>query len=195
MARRRPFVNRQIKLKDVSTAFLQSGSYGKGIYKYVSFKNPVTLKRQYYRQTGPIYGEASAPVRWESTIAPWLEEQGFEPGLNERSIFYHPERDLVLLLYVDDCLADGEEEDIDWLFNLLANRFDCKDTEELIIDSPLDYLGIEVSMDQEHLYLSMANYIEKAIKSMKLEVPTREISTPIHQPIDTESEPLDAKQK
>ena len=91
MARRRPFVNRRIKLKDVSTAFLQSDSYGKGIYKYVSFKNPVTLKRQYYRQTGPIYGEASAPVRWESTIAPWLAEQGFEPGLNEQSTFYHPE--------------------------------------------------------------------------------------------------------
>ena len=138
------------------------------------------MKRQYYRQTGPIYGEASAPIRWESTIAPWLEEQGFEPGLNERSIFYHPERDLVLLLYVDDCLADGEEEDVDWIFNLLANRFHCKDTEELTIDSPLDYLGIEVSMDQEHLYLSMANYIEKAIESMKLEVPTKELLSLIH---------------
>ena len=66
----------------------------------------------YFRQDGLIYGEASAPVRWENTIAPWLEEQGFERGKNEKSVFYHKERDLLLLLYVDDCLVDGQEEDI-----------------------------------------------------------------------------------
>ena len=80
----------------------------------------------YFRQDGPIYGEASAPMRWENTIAPWLEEQGFETGKNEKSVFYHKERDLLLLIYVDDCLVDGQEEDINWIFELLDNRFKCK---------------------------------------------------------------------
>ena len=52
----------------------------------------------------------------ENTIAPWLEEQGFERGKNEKSVFYNKERDLLLLLYVDDCLVDGQEEDINWIF-------------------------------------------------------------------------------
>ena len=44
------------------------------------------------------------------TLYPWMESLGFEPGCNEKSLFYHPERDLTALIYVDDCLAVGEEE-------------------------------------------------------------------------------------
>ena len=33
-------------------------------------------------------------------------------GDNEPCAFYHPERDLLIILYVDDCLADGHEDDI-----------------------------------------------------------------------------------
>ena len=35
-------------------------------------------------------GEASAPIRWENTVAPWFEEQGFIRGDNEPCAFYHP---------------------------------------------------------------------------------------------------------
>ena len=98
----------------------------------------------YFKQNGPIYGEASASVRWENTITPWLEEKGFERGKNEKSVFYNKERDLLLLLYVDDCLVDGQEEDINWIFELLDNRFECKEIEWLSAESPLDYLGTEI---------------------------------------------------
>ena len=169
---------RRVALKDVQTAFLQSHAYEDGMVKYVCFRHPVTGEWHYYRQTGPIYGEASAPVRWENTVAPWLEEQGFIRGDNEKCVFYHPERDLLLLLYVDDCLVDGEEEDIKWIFDLLDERFACKDGEWLDQDTPLDYLGMEMSLDADHIYLSMSNYIQNTIKLLgfdKLKV----ASTPI----------------
>ena len=41
-------------------------------------------------------------------------EQGFIRGENEPCVYHHPDRDLLLLLYVDDVLADGEETDIQW---------------------------------------------------------------------------------
>jgi len=56
--------------------------------KHLSIKNPITGEILYFRQDGPICGEASAPARWENTIAPWLEDQGFERGKNEKSVFY-----------------------------------------------------------------------------------------------------------
>ena len=158
---------RRIALKDVSTAFLQSQGYD-GFVKYVSFKHPVTGEWLYYEQSGPIYGEASAPVRWENTIAPFFEELGFERGENDPSVFYHPDRDLLVLLYVDDCLADGEEEDIRWFFDHLASEYDCKDTEWLSKDESLDYLGMEIFMDDEFLYLSMEKYIEQALDALGL---------------------------
>ena len=188
--RRRRLPTRVVWVKDISTAFLQSDKYGDGIYKYVSFKDPVTKKIEYYRQSGPIYGEASAPVRWESTIAPWLEEQGFVRGANERSVFYNEERDLLLLLYVDDVLADGAKKDVEWIFDLLEERFECKDAEKLTKDTPLDYLGIDIHTNGDRVYMSMAKYIENSCKILGIEKGGREVSTPLSQPIDTEDEKL-----
>ena len=62
MFSRRDLPNRVTKVKDVSTAFLQSDPYPDGKVKYIWFRDPVTKLIKYYRQTGPIYGEAAAPV-------------------------------------------------------------------------------------------------------------------------------------
>jgi hypothetical protein len=180
--------NRQIGIKDVSTAFLQSDSYEKGVYKYICFKHPVTLQWIYYRQSGPIYGEASAPARWENTVAPWFVDQGFIRGENERGVFYHPERDLLVLLYVDDVMASGEREDVDWIFTELEERFECKDADFITDDTPQDYLGMIVAQSEEWVYLSMSNYIKNACEI--LNITAKGGSTPITQPIDPESEPL-----
>ena len=182
-----------VAIKDVSTAFLQSESYPDGQVKYVSFKHPLSGKWMYFSQSGPIYGEASAPVRWERTIAPWIEDQGFTRGENDRCIFYNADRDLLVLLYVDDCLAKGLPEDVEWFFTLLGNAFECKDTEYLDIDQPQDYLGMILLMDQDYMYLSMSTYIENALSI--LDVPSRKSSTPMASPIDTDSPSLDLAQK
>ena len=182
-----------IAIKDVSTAFLQSEGYPEGQVKYVSFKHPLSSKWHYYSQSGPIYGEASAPVRWENTIAPWIEQQGFDRGENDRCIFYHPERDLLLLLYVDDCLAKGLPEDVEWIFTLLGDEFECKDTEYLNAKTAQDYLGMILAMDHQYMYLSMATYIENAINI--IDITTRKSDTPMASPVDTDSPLLDFHQK
>ena len=58
-----------IAIIDVSTAFLQSHPYPAGKVKYISFKNPLTGKWVYFRQSGPIYGEASAHLTYLHTHA------------------------------------------------------------------------------------------------------------------------------
>ena len=194
LARRRGRT-RILGIKDVSTAFLQSHKYPKGMVKYISFKHPLTNKWHYYKQSGPIYGEASAPIRWEETIAPWLVSQGFERGENDKGVFYHRERDLLLLLFVDDVLADGEQADVEWIFDLLATRFECKDADYITPDTPQDYLGMNVHMDADYIYLSMATYITNACKVLNIDDKGRSFKTPISQPIDTESPPLPIQEK
>ena len=109
-------------------------------------------------------------------------------------MFWHPERDLILLLFVDDTLAEAENEhDVDWFFDKLEGRFDCKETEELAEDSPLDYLGVNLMMDGQRLYLSMDSYIEKCMKILKLE-PGKFVPVPISEAIDEDSKPLDETQ-
>ena len=140
---RRRSRDRALGIKNVSTAFLQSDSYPDGTIKYICFRDPITRVWNYYRQSGPIYGEVSAPKRWEDTIAPWFESMGFKRGENERSCFYHEGRDLLILLYVDDCLAEAGD-DFKWTFFELEERVKCK-SEDIVTDLiTQNYLGMVI---------------------------------------------------
>ena len=188
----------RVSLRDISTAFLQSTPYPEGQWKYCKYRCNITGEWKYYRQISSIYGEKSAPMRWQNTLFPWLEAHGFEPGKNEKSIFYLPERDLTILVYVDDCLAVGEEEDIKWFWKLLGERFECKDEEWLTPDTPLDYLGMEVTLDSEYLWIGMKDYIEKMVHNLNIQVLTEnKCKTPIHKAIneDGTSTPLTALER
>ena len=164
---------RRVAVKDVRTAFLQSDPYPPGTIKYICFKSPLTQQGEYFKQRGPIYGEASAPKRWEDTIAPFLGNGfgkqdccddeggvltpcGMDRGENEPCVFVHPVQELLALLYVDDCMENGEEDDVKWLSNKLDKRFDCKDLDWLEPNGPpLDYLGINLRQDDLYLYADM----------------------------------------
>lgn len=175
----------RVSLRDISTAFLQSHKYEKGQWKYCKWRDDLTGELHYYRQLAPIYGEKSAPKRWQETLFPFMESLGFDPGCNEKSLFYHADRDLIVLIYVDDCLAVGDEEDIKWFWSVLGERFQCKDTEWLSEDSPLDYLGMEVSLTAEYLYIGMQDYIEKMVEQLGIKIlPEKSCRVAISAPIN-----------
>ena len=111
-------------------------------------------------------------MRWENTLIPWLEEQGFTRGQNEKSVLYHEERDIVLLVYVDDVLADASRDNVDWIFDLMDKRFKCKDSDFLSEDTPLDYVGIEVEKTKTHIVMHMKKYILGAIKILQSKSPS-----------------------
>jgi hypothetical protein len=77
---------------------------------------------EYWRQLRPLYGEGSAPARWAKTLADWLTtpESAGGPGLvrgkNEPTVFYHPTRDLLVVVYVDDLLCDSFAQEISWFY-------------------------------------------------------------------------------
>ena len=56
--------------------------------KYVKFKNPITGEMMYFKQFGPLYGEKSAPMEWEDTIAPFIESLGFTRAKNDACMFF-----------------------------------------------------------------------------------------------------------
>ena len=92
----------------------------------------------------------------------------------------------------------GEEEDIKWFWKLLGKRFECKDEEWLTPDSPLDYLGMEISLDSEYLWIGMNDYIEKMVRSLNFQVLAEgRCKTPIHKAIneDGTSTPLNPMER
>lgn len=177
-------------VKDVRTAFLQADAFAEDVIKYVCFFDPLLQRWEYFRQIGPLYGECSAPVRWEDTFATFLMEEGFKRGCNEPSAFYNNDHDTFLLTVVDDGLCDAEEADCMWLTNLLETRFQCRDTEWVVPDEPaLDYLGMLLRQDSSRMYLSMETYILDTLELLDWSN-VKPVCTPIAEQIDTESDPL-----
>jgi len=164
---------RMIAIIDVSTAFLQSTKFKNGKVKYVKVLNPITKKMMYFKQFGPLYGEKSAPMEWEETIAPYIVSLGFIRAKNDACIFYHPVTDMIILLYVDDLYMDGVPEDVETFHQSLIKRFECKALQILVEGKPLDYLGMEISLrikgNEEILSLTMAAYSKKMVEFMELE--------------------------
>ena len=107
-------------------------------------------------------------------------------------MFYHADRDILLLLYVDDVLVDALPDDAAWIINLLKTDFECKDEEYLTPEDALDYLGMIIPMDEDNIYLSMEKYITNAVAILDIKG-GRSADTPIIKPIVAEeSTPLDA---
>ena len=185
---------RRLALKDVKTAFLQADKFPDDVVKYLSIKHPVTLETTYYRQIGPLYGEASAPVRWEATIASWMQTQEYVRGDNEPCAYLHPDRDLLTLMYVDDSFHDGEEDEINWILDRMDERFKCQPAEWLHRKSPLDLLGMWVSTDELFTYISMPKYIRESLDTLGF-ANLRPVSVPMNAPVDGDSEPLDSSLK
>ena len=98
--------SRRVAILDRRTSFLQSDKFPPDIVKSLLMFNPIAMEWELFRhgQSGPLYGENSAPRRWEDTYSPYLESEGFRCGFNDRSIFYNPERDVVNLTYSEQAL-------------------------------------------------------------------------------------------
>jgi len=94
------------------------------------------------------------------------------------------ERDLLLLLYVDDLLAEGERSDVEWIFNLLSIRFDCKDTDYLEPGTTIDYLGMDLIATEDAHCISMEKYIQNAVDILNLQ-DYKKSTMPMTAPIET----------
>ena len=98
-------------------------------------------------------------------------------------------------MYVDDGLAGGiNDEEIDYFCTSMEDAFDCKETVFMLDNVKMDFLGMEISMDKEFLYLSTISYIENSCDRLLPDLAnSKPISTPIDCPIETDLPRLDAK--
>lgn len=155
---------------DIRTAFLQSHDYDPHEkHRYVKVINPFDpTKVLYARLLSPMYGQRSAPRRWEDTLAPWLESQGFIRGKNEPSIFYRPSDEMIILVYVDDLLMDGDIDSIHQFLKALLKRFDCNDPVFLAQDQPIDFIGIDIFIHQDCIFASSQQYCCRLLDNLQM---------------------------
>lgn len=170
---------------DVSQAYLQGDDRFAG---YVKFKHPLTGEPIIIYLRCPIYGSDVAAKHWYNSQRKQLLRMGFvqgfcpgspapnmddehlrAPSTNCPCLFYHPERDIRILVYVDDVLVDGHRVDLDWFFTEYQKRFRTTPVNWLTQDTPIDFCGIIISMDDTMLYMDMSTYIASAKQMLGIE--------------------------
>ena len=72
------------------------------------------------------YRTRDAGAIWEETFAGALMAMGFVRGAASACCFYHPTRDIAIVVHGDDFTAIGEDEDLDWYEASLGKYFELK---------------------------------------------------------------------
>ena len=129
---------------DVATAFLQAEEYDPSEpARYVKYRSHKRAEWEYYQLRGPIYGQRAASKRWYDTLSAWMVEEGFTQGKNEPCVFR--KEDMVVALWVDDCLVRGTSRATTEFYAKLGKKFDIKDPTYLTQESPLTFVGFEIT--------------------------------------------------
>ena len=174
---------------DISTAFLQSDMFPEDAPpRYLSLREPTTGVIRYFRQLGNVYGSASACMRWQKTLHPFLVSCGFEQGRNEPCVFRHKKLGVTLASYVDDLLVKGSKPAVTEALRLVQERFKCKEPTFLGENSPIDHLGMYIEETKNAVFLSMHDYIDGMVVKLGMEgVNPGRVQLPICKPIEDQT--------
>jgi hypothetical protein len=73
-----------------------------------------------------LYGMRTAASSWEKEYSGTLEAAGFRPGKASTCTFWHPERDVKVIVHGDDFIIEGKEEDLRWTQGVLEAKYIVK---------------------------------------------------------------------
>jgi len=104
-----------------------------------------------------IYGLKQSPHAWYGRIHQYLLSNSFSRSDADHSLFIHYDRQVILLLYVDDLVLGAPTlNQIDWIRTKLNQEFDMTDLGEIH-----SFLGLEIERNRScrTLFLSERQYI------------------------------------
>jgi len=73
-----------------------------------------------------MYGTRDAPAEWQNVVTRVMKELGFLPSSTTPCLYYYPERELRVIIHVDDFLCSGEAHHLSWLKAGLERKFTLK---------------------------------------------------------------------
>jgi hypothetical protein len=157
---------------DIKGAFVQTPMKGEPVYMRVDPKVSSYVVEMFPRLREMLepdgclytlllkamYGCVQASALWYALIRSFLEELGYECSPTDRCVFRKQvgERIFVLLLYVDDILAQVDDKEAERLREHLMRRFGEVQFE---VGSKLSYLGMQIDT-----MIDMSFYVKKLLE-------------------------------
>ena len=164
---------RGIMIMDVKCAFLY-GQCSRRIYIELPHRDPRAGDgRVVGRLQRALYGTRDAPQIWAKEVENTMKSLGFIVCLSQPSVFRHVDKDLVVIVHVDDFLCSGDLNELQWLYKSLAEKYELKQS---ILnksqEAEVKYLGrtikwtydahgnghFEIEGDSKHVQLLMGEW-------------------------------------
>ena len=73
-----------------------------------------------------LYGMRTAASNWEKEYSNTWEVVGFRPGRATVVAFYHPDRDVRIVVHGDDFVVEGKQSDLEWVRDVLPAKYILK---------------------------------------------------------------------
>ena len=111
-----------------------------------------------------LYGLKQAGRNWSLLLKEFLLSIKFTQSLADPCLYIHHERQIYLLVYVDDIPAAARSnKQLDWFFKELNTRFNAKDLGEIH-----KILGVRITRDRKHktIYMDQENYLKSVCDSL-----------------------------
>jgi hypothetical protein len=119
-------------------------------------------KTHCFKVTKPVYGLVQAGREWNERLVTFINnELGYKTAVNDISLFKHPRFNNFILIYVDDILILGANNDeISRVKAAFNQEFEMKD-----LGAIRKFLGltIERNMEQRNICISAPNYVRQII--------------------------------
>jgi hypothetical protein len=133
---------------------------------------------QVLRCNRSLYGLKQAARDWNQTQHKKMIKMGFTQSKADPCIYYHPERHIMIGVYVDDMpIAAKSRKEINWFKEAFAKRFKIKDLGEIT-----EILGIRITRNraQRWIELDQEQYIMKIMRTHGMEEARRRpVATPM----------------
>ena len=183
---------------DVKTAFLNR-ELEETIYLEIPKRVAVPVNKARGGYTEPvacrliksIYGQKQSLRAWYSRIYQFFWLNSFTPGAFNHSLFINYEKQVILLLYLDDFVGAAPTQNIiGWICSKLYAEFQMTDL------GPLhNFLGLEIAcnLTKRTLHLSQTHYLKKIIATYKMEL-CNPAMTPADPHVRLENSSLNFKQ-
>nr|GEZ50039.1 putative ribonuclease H-like domain-containing protein [Tanacetum cinerariifolium] len=170
------FIGFMVYQMDVKSAFLYE-TIKEEVYvcQPPGFEHLIILKKV-YKVVKALYGLHQAPRAWYETLANFLQENGFQKGKIDQTLFIKKQKGDILLVqvYVDAIIFGSTNKDLCKAFEkLMKDKFEMSSMGELTL-----FLGLQVKRKPGGIFISQDKYVAKILKKFDL-IDGKSASTPI----------------
>jgi len=119
--------------------------------------------------TKAMHGSIQESALWYTLIKKFLKDQGYQVSETNRCMFRKKkgEKIFILLLYVDDILANVDSKETE---KLKQNLIKCFGTVQFEISGRLPYLGMQINIRETGTVIDMTFYVKQLLEGVDVPV-------------------------